>query len=529
MNRTVENILGRLGLAKVDKNTVYPQHLLATAGAERFNIPTGEMVKSQAELYQRLSWVNTAVSSISKLSATVKFNVQKAVGEDTIEIPNHPFELLLSRPNPLQSRFEFLEATYAYRCLTGNAFWWLNKSSPNSAPAEMWTISPHRITVVPDTKSYIKGYMYDPGDGSSIPLDVTEVVHFRSFHPTNPFMGLSPVEAIAIVAAGDLKAQEWNTRFFGDSNARLPGILAFADPIGDNEWEQLKQDAKNRSNKREIMMLRNVGAGGVQWLQAGASQKDMDYLNGRKFSKEEIFGIFAPGLASMMDVNATEANAKTGEATLMKLVIHPMLDSVAEKIANDILPLYGEGLTGEFDEVREKDRLLELSEEEAYSLVHTIAEIRKERYGDDPLGDERDSMLPAEVKTAPAAGFEDREKHTEIERDATWRRMAERGAQDIREMEQGLDEDKTELGVELKAYQRKAANMLTKGKALDFDFESTVIGKLQLSRIKAALKGCKSKDDIKAVFAREAVPAKPAGLEDLIGALVEATKALRDA
>jgi hypothetical protein len=380
----------------------------------------------------------------------------------------------------------------------------MNKAAESSPPAELWMISPHRLTVVPDKKSFIQGYLYDPGDGSSIPIDKTEIVHFKSFHPSNPFVGLSPVEAIAIIAVGDMKAQEFNTSFFADNNAKLPGVLAFADPIENNEWELLKKDARDNSKKRNMMMLRNVGAGGVQWLQAGATQKDMEYLNGRKFTKEEIYAIFAPGLASMTDVNATEANAKTGEATLMKLAIHPMLSALAEKITNDLLPLYGENLTCEFDEVREKDRLIALQEEQAFSAVHTIEEIRLEMYGDDPLGDDRDKLLPVEMKPV--------------------QNLVQEPTEDTQ------PEENPELNTELKAYQRKACNALTKGKSLDFDFVSDTISQYQLNKIKSALKDCKTKDEVKAVFAKEENnEVKPAGLDELIGALTEATKALREA
>jgi phage portal protein BeeE len=129
----------------------------------------------------------------------------------------------------------------------------------------MWTISPHQIKPVPDKNLFIKGYIYDPGDGTEIPLEPWEIIHFKEFHPTNPFVGLSPIESIAAQAVGDMKATEWNTKFFGESNARLPGILAFADPIADDEWEKLKREATDKSSKREIMFLRNTGAGAVPW------------------------------------------------------------------------------------------------------------------------------------------------------------------------------------------------------------------------------------------------------------------------
>ena len=460
-----------------------------TAEANQFNIPSGKLSQTQAELYQRISWVNIAVSNVAKLASTVKFEVKMHDGEKLTQVDNHPFEQLLRKPNPLQSRFEFLETTYAFRKLTGNAYWWLNKSSDKSAPAEMWTISPHKIKPVPDKNLFIKGYLYDPGDGTEMPLEPWEIVHFKEFHPTNPFVGLSPIESIAAQAIGDIEAVKYNAQFF-QGGARLPNVLAFADPIADDEWEKLKREAKERGSKRETMFLRNTGAGAVQYIQAGVTQKDMEFLSGRTFTKEEIFALFAPGLASILAVNATEANALAGENTLISKAVYPMQVSMAEKITSEILPLYGENLVGEFEDIRQKDRELQLREEEMFSRTHTVNEIRTEFYSDDPLADERGNMLLVELKP-----------------------------QQTNPQESDESEPEDDFAKDLKSYKRKAIGRLSKKQPLDFTFESEAIDGVQLRRIKNKLKTCKSKDEIAAVFEREKGQHVPAGLDDLIAEL----------
>lgn len=497
MNMSIlDDLARRLGYTKYYSGTGgAPSIMGRTAQAEQFNIPRGDLAQTQSQLYQRISWVNIAVSNVAKLASTVPFHVKALEGEKTIDIDNHPFELLLRKPNPLQSRFEFLEATYAYRKLTGNAYWWKNALNEKAAPAELWVIPPNKIKVVPDKNLFIKGYLYDPGDGSQIPLDAWEIIHFREFHPNNPFVGLSPIESIAAQAVGDMKATEYNTKFFADG-AQLTPTLAFADPIEDTAWEKLKADYKHMSSKREVMFMRSVGAGGVQVLTTGLNQKDMQFLEGRQFTKEEIYSLFAPGLASILAINATEANAKTGENTLMSKAVYPMQVSMAEKITAEILPLYGENLTGEFEDVRQKDRELELRELESYAKSHTIDEIRQQFYNDEPIGDERGKLLLAEV--TGQSGF-----------------MA-----DMPEMpEEEPNEALTKFAVDMKAYKRKAVNSLAKDKPLDFDFESQNIDGAQLSRIRNKLKRCKTKEDIAGVFEAEKDQRLYAGMDDLIGEL----------
>ena len=382
--------------AKAQPITNPPAFLRADAVAEQYSIPDRSLPEAQLELYQRLSWVQIAVSKIAEVGATTAFNVLSLDGEETNDIPNHPFELLLRRPNPLQSRAEFLEGTLINFALTGNSYWWLNLIA--GKPAELWLLPPHKVKPVPDGRQYLRGYLYDTGQGTPIPLELTEVVHFRRFHPLNSFVGLSPIEALAVVATGDMAAQKWNTNFFSKDNAKMSGILGFRDPIPDPDWARMKQDIKSEygGTQRAMMMLRNVGDG-IHWSPTAMSQGDMQFLEGRTFTKEEVFAIYAPGLSSMLAVNATEANSVSGKRTFVEYGVWPHLVRIAEKITNDLLPLYGPGLVGEFDDIRVTDKQMELSEIAAYSQTHTVDEVRAKYYGDDELGDERGNLLVTEV------------------------------------------------------------------------------------------------------------------------------------
>ena len=382
----------------------YPGWALATAEAQKFNIPRMELPEAQAELYMRLSWVAIAVGNVARVAASVPLEVMQEVGEDEEEIINHPFELLLKRPNPRRSRFEFLEASFLWRQLTGNAYWWLNKANESAAPSEMWILPSHRMEPVPDGNMYLKGYLYDPGDGQKIPLEPWEVVHFRTFNPFNPFVGLSPIEALATVAVGDLKMQEFNTTFYGEDNAKIPGVLSFADPINDSDWIRLLEDIKEQGKKRNMLTLRNTGAGGVNWVAMALSQKDMEYLNARRFNQQEIYDLFAPGLNQWLSPDTNNANSKSGRDAFFELSIFPLHTAIAETTTNNIMPLYGENQTAQFEDVRPKDRELVLKEQAAFGRVHTIDEIRNEFYNAKGIGDERGALLPAEIKVATGGG-----------------------------------------------------------------------------------------------------------------------------
>ncbi len=404
MATILDSVASWLGYRKADQ--VQADWLRMTAEDQMYRTPDHTMPTAQLELYQRLSWVQIAVSSVASMAATVPFGVSELKGEKTNAIDNHPFELRLRRPNPLMSRFELIEATLSYRALTGNAYWWLNRKDEKSEPDEIWVIPSNKLAPVPDGRMFIRGYNYETDAGEDLFIPRYEIVHFKRYHPLSQFVGLSPIESLATIATGDLAMQRWNTNYFDKNNAKAPGALAFSDMIDDVRWSKIKADitSQHGGTNRQLMMLRNVGQGGVSWINMAMSQKDMEFLAGRTFNKEEIYGIYAPGLASMTAVNATEANSKAGKATFIELGVWPHLVAMAEKITNDLLPAYGDNLIGEFDDIRIVDRGMEIAEQNAAAQVMTIDELRQEYYALEPLADARGIRLLNEpVKQEPTA------------------------------------------------------------------------------------------------------------------------------
>ena len=511
-------IANRVGYMKAE--SFPPDFLQRTAAAQKFSIPSGDLWKSQAELYQRLSWVHTVVSAVAKSCAIAKFEVKEMVGEKTESIINHPYELLLQKPNPLMSRYEFFESSVSFYLLTGNAYWWLNRESEFDEPQEQWIIPSHMIAPVPDERMFIKGYAYDPGDGTTIPIPTHQILHFKRFHPLNTFVGLSPIEALAVVAIGDMKMQEWNTGLFANNNARLPGILAFADQIAKPTWLEIQKDTQDAAKTRNMLMLRGAGKGGVQWMQAASSMRDMEFLAGRKFTKEEIYNIIAPGFASINDVNATEANAKAGITTYLNGTIYPLLTSIGEKITISPLPAYGEKLKGEFEDVRLQDREMELGEQAAYAETHTIDEVREKFYEDKPLGDDRGEMLIAQIGAA-AVRMVDGEVQAPIPAPGIFTQRGE-----TQEAEEEEEPNAEKAKAELDKWQRKAERRLHRKGSAHCKFESDILPTKIMAKVISLLGEAKKPYDLQVIF--DAVKADLVEYTPIVKALNEATKALRD-
>lgn len=495
-------------------------HLLAIARKEQWELGgygNYDVYENQAQLYRKLPAISTAVEMLSNVGALVEVEVEKRVeGEESEDVPNHPLELLLRNPNPLQSGIEFMQDTIGYRALAGNAYWWLNRASKNAPPDEIWIIQPNQILPVPDERMYLRGYMFDNGMGDQFPLETWEVVHFKRFNPFSRFVGLSVIEALAVTALGDLGSHRYNADLYNENNARLAGILAFADPINDPDWERLKLEARDRSAKRETMMLRGVGTGGVNWMQNASTHREMEFIEGMNFSKREIWDAIAPGLSSMLDPSATEASSKTGRDTFNDFAVWPLMCTMASKInsKNGLMSAYGDEYCLKFEDIRSRDRALELQEQKQFAESHTIDEIRQEHYGDKPIGDERGKLLPVQVN-AQSGGIQESPQPAKTQ-------PAEQPVQSTPQ-DNAVDAQKAYI-VELNKWQRAA---LKKGAGKVVKWDTDIIPPSVAKAITDKLPACKSENDVRLLFARYETPSKGSEIESLRVILETAIKAMQ--
>jgi HK97 family phage portal protein len=175
-----------------------------------------------------------AVSRIARSCAQVNFDVYQVRGEQKLAVDNHPAEQLLRHPSSWASQFNLVETTIANLQLTGNAYWFLNGPA-GEQPNEVMNLRPDRMRVVAtaDSKIMVSGYVYTV-EGVEVPLEAAEVIHFRRYHPSNLFYGLSPLEAAAVSVQADEGMARWQRGFFGRDVGIPAGAVVIKTPVDDD-------------------------------------------------------------------------------------------------------------------------------------------------------------------------------------------------------------------------------------------------------------------------------------------------------
>ncbi|MBN2472795.1 MAG: phage portal protein [Anaerolineae bacterium] len=370
-------------LGKGQRRALRPQtpHIAAVAQHNAWAWPALSTYERQAAVYEHNAWVYVAVNRIAEAAALVPLHVTRRVGERHIPQVAHPAERLLAAPNPFLSGFELIEQTIGALELTGNAYWFL-AGDAQGRPAEIWLLRPDRVAIVPDEQEHVRGYVYTI-DGQQIPLAAVEVIHFRRWHPRSDYYGLSALQAARVAVQTDDAMARWNRDTFGADRAVPAGLVNVTEFVSDSDFERLKREWRESYGgaERRTAFLRG---GAVQWQGIGLNQQDVDFLNGRRFNREEIFHIYGipPG---MWSENATEANARTAERVFIERTLWPKLVRLAGKITAELLPFWGAELEAAFEDIRPTDVSVRLAEIRTAYPVLSINEVRARYYDLPPV------------------------------------------------------------------------------------------------------------------------------------------------
>lgn len=315
--------------------------------------------KKYLEVYEKSLYVFACVSKIAQKSSEIELKLYKIKNSkgDTEEIFDHPALDLIYKPNAFTTKSEFMQNNVINRNLSGDAFAVKIRNDRNDV-VELWPLRPDLITIIADEKEMIKGYEYTrEEDGKTIPILKEDMIHWKFPSPLQTYFGASPLAA----AAMRIDSEEFATRFQRDfflNNARPDAVLEMPNMPTAQQVKQIKKEWEKKykgvGKNSKIAIL----GGGVKYQQISISQKDMDYIEFIKATRDDILVAFKtpkPIVAITDDVN--RANAETAMTIFLSETIKPELRAYVEKL-NEMLiyPEFGEEYYIDFDDPTPENR-----------------------------------------------------------------------------------------------------------------------------------------------------------------------------
>lgn len=290
-------------------------------------------------------WVYAMVKRRAEQMSNIPIKLMRQQGEDAVEVVDHQAVELLDKVNPYMSGRELRELTFIHADLSGESFWNVDRGKTAlSEPQSIIPLLPHRMKIKPGTDTLIEEYLYTVNSAKGaqeVHLKPSEVFFFKEVDPNNFYRGLSIIRSAALTIDNDDAMEQWSFNFFRHG-ASMGTAFTTDQKLNQDQveriYEKMKQTMTGVENARKPMLLHS----GLKFAgNTGAMQKDMEFLEGQKWTRDKMmamFGITKVILGITEDVN--RANAETAEYVFAKYMIVPRVQKFVDALNEFYLPMF---------------------------------------------------------------------------------------------------------------------------------------------------------------------------------------------
>ncbi len=240
---------------------------------DRFNI------KAEAEM---LMSVGTQ-PCIKKLEKMVKSGELQPVSAD------NKYQMLLNHPNHLDDSYHFKEKLIGFTMLDGNVWSYPLPSIEN--PDMIFILKKSNMGYEKSDSGQVEAWNYTPSAQGGMRIENDDIMHTKLWNPYCEIMGAVPLDAGKVETRTDYKASKYNEKFF-DNGAVAGNVLQTDKRLNDSTLKRIKEGIQNNHggvDKAHKMMIFEQG---LKYIQTGLTQRDMEFIDLRKYSREQIMGIY---------------------------------------------------------------------------------------------------------------------------------------------------------------------------------------------------------------------------------------------
>lgn len=294
MNAILKNLIGKLAGRK-ETAVIAPvtRKSFATAWLTgREDTLSGHSMLLNA--YTQSSWVYACVSTLGDTVSAIPFRFVSADNSE-VGVSKSELEKLFAQPHPQLDRFQFWELIVIWLCLRGEAFVYPVHSSRLTVPSSMLILNPDHLHEIVQHNE-LAGWRYTnpasntqhPGSSVFLPEDL---IHLRLPNPYNFWRGLSPLTIAWLAAQSDFAAAQFMKGMM--LNNADTGLIVTTDQQVSPEQKEViiaaLRDRKRRAGTPDIPLFL---FGGAKVDKPSISAVDLQFLENRKFNRQEICAIF---------------------------------------------------------------------------------------------------------------------------------------------------------------------------------------------------------------------------------------------
>lgn len=295
--------------------------------------------------YERVSWVYACINTIATVasSAPLAFYSSPDMTEKTrIKDPKHPATLLFNPPKPpfIPSLRELIFRTFLHLGISGRVFWVFIKKDGKYAEIDIkGNLSP---ILANGSSGKLIGWKEtnELGETKYTPEQVLPIVYYnpKDLGSANvPVTGLSPLSAARISLEQENSINGWNSSFF-KTGMKTPLLLKAKGNLTKEQKADLRKEIVNYYSGIEGAHGALIVQGGMEVTPLTVSQKDIDFIEGKKFNREEICSIYGvpPALVGIFEY-ANFSNTREQRKIFWENTLLPKMSMILDLVQVNVL------------------------------------------------------------------------------------------------------------------------------------------------------------------------------------------------
>ncbi|SFB52373.1 phage portal protein, HK97 family [Rhizobium sp. NFR07] len=276
--------------------------------------------------------VRVLAESVASLPC-ILYKRRKDGGKD--RATEHPlYKVLHDQANGWNSAFEYAEGTMVNLSLRGNGYSYVERNRLGQAIG-LIPLNPDGVTIT-QAMDWSPKYEATMPDNTKAKLTSKDMHHIRGPLPKG-YVGRSMISLAREAIGLGMAAESFGSNMYRNG-VKPTGVLKHPKVIGPIATENLRQQFSERYAGLENSGKPIILEEGMEWISMNIAPKDAEFIDGRKFQRSEIAGIFRVPAHLVNDLEkATFSNI---EFQTLDFIIHslrPWLVRWEQAINRDLL------------------------------------------------------------------------------------------------------------------------------------------------------------------------------------------------
>ena len=307
--------------------------------------------------YAQSVWVSAAIGFVAQPIQAVPLIFSRDRRGGDVAVADPMLTAFWERPaktrGGLMARADLIEATVAWLCMRGEAFWLMDDSylKRGMAKSPLILARPQDMRPMLDGPAQeLVGWEWTGAQGRRWGLIPEQVVHLKFFNPYDEIRGLAKWEAAKIAADSDYAAGVFARNLMANNGDRGPYVIGKDGTASDEQIKQItamlrqKRDLSRRGDFRPVFLT-----GDIEVKEPGLSAVDTAYIAQRVENRHEIYAAFGVPMSFAEVMSSYSIGSASDRFRLIEDTCQPMGAKIADGIEQVSARLMGYPLFAEFD------------------------------------------------------------------------------------------------------------------------------------------------------------------------------------